>query len=126
MMHRYLATALLVAVLGVAGCGGGSETLGSSDAATVASFNASIAACTAAGAFQDAYSEAAGLSCSSADVTPDLDRVVEIARRDPDAVYEDSDGERTMRQVLSDAASEVAPHNIELSLEIDRAVSTLE
>jgi hypothetical protein len=99
-----------------AGCGGGDGgpvVLGSDDALQVAQFNTDVA-------FTDLDGSGYG------DLLESMDAVIAIARRDPEAVYETTDGERrTMRQVLSDAASRLQDSQPDLAAELDRAVGTL-
>jgi len=113
-------TCLLLAVAvfvfaATAGCGGGGEaTLNPDQAVTVAGFNADVA-------FVDLDGGSYG------DLLDSMDAVIALARENPDAVYETTDGERTtMRQVLSDAASTLQGSHPDLAAELDRAVATLE
>lgn len=54
-----------------------------------------------------------------------VDKVLTLARKKPDAIYETSNEKRTMRQVLSDGASTLAGYQGELSKKLELAVETL-
>jgi len=105
----------LAAILGLAaGCGGGdTATLTPDQAVTVAGFNADVAFVNLDGS-------------SYGDLLESMDAVIALAREDPDAIYEVEGEQRTMRQVLSDAASTLQASNPDLAAELDRAVGTLE
>lgn len=109
-----LATSVFV-LAATAGCGGDSTaTLNPDQAVVVAGFNADVAFVALDGS-------------SYADLLESKDAVIALARENPDAVYETTDGERTtMRQVLSDAASTLQGSHPDLAAELDRAVATLE
>ena len=109
----------------IAGCGGGSDGLTAAEQATIASFNADVA-------FVDNEGDL-GLDAYESLLTS-IDEVIAIAREKPDAVYETEAAEdgsypaesRTMRQVLSDAAGELAESEPEMAAQLDRAVETLD
>lgn len=98
-----------------AGCGGGDSeaTLNADQAVVVAGFNADVAFVNLDGS-------------SYGDLLDSMDEVIALARENPDAIYEGTDGKVTMRQVLSDAASTLQPSQPDLAAQLDRAVETLE
>lgn len=113
LLATIVATGALV--LGVAACGGGSDSLSLDDQATVASFrsNASLVA--------------GGSDRWYADLLDTMDATIDIAREHPDATYEDESGaDLTMRQVLSDGSSTLQGSDPDLADQLDKAAQTLE
>jgi hypothetical protein len=101
-----------VVALALTGCGGGgdeaSAQLTPDERLTVATFNADVASTVLDGS---AYGS----------LLDSMDQAIALARQKPDADY---DG-LTMRQVLSDAASDLQPYQPDLAAKLDRAVDTL-
>jgi len=106
----------VAAMLLVAACGGGGDTeLSPGDRVVVAGFELDVAATVLDGS---RYGQ----------LLDSVDAVIDLARSNPDAIYRTEAGgprERTMRQVLSDAASTLAPYQPALAAKLDRAVETL-
>jgi Tfp pilus assembly protein PilF len=98
-----------------AGCGAGETDLSARENQAVAEFRLDVAMTALNGSGYE-------------DLLDSMDKVIQIARSNPDALYiTDSRGheKRTMRQVLADAASSLAPYDPALATELDRAAETL-
>jgi hypothetical protein len=112
----------LLAVIALAGCGGSSTSDKTQDSLGQALDDFTIAASqqTIAKACLDTLTGTASTKLLT-QASNGVDLLIEMARANPDARY---DGE-TMRQVLSDQASDLDPCLPDLSRRLDRAVETL-
>ena len=54
-----------------------------------------------------------------------IDQVIALARAKPDHIYEHPKGERSMRQVLGDAASSLDGYRPKLMRQLERAIDSL-
>ena len=113
-----LAVAVMVSAGLLIGCGGdGGGEVDVLDRPLVSSFKANAALVSFGADPRGDY---------RAELLSTVDDLIALAREDPDAIYEGVDGPVTMRQVLSDAATELQSAEPDLAAQLDRAVETLE
>ncbi len=109
----------LACAVAVIGCGG--SKVAPPDSYTVTTFNLLVASAAMSCFADGTASDVEGLQQA-------VDETIALARKDPDAVYEPSGGgeQQTMRQVLSDAATELDDCTDGYSAQLDRAAQTLD
>lgn len=110
--------ALLLLAVVAAGCG---QTLTSKESLAVAEFRVDVSS-----AVMEANGMNTGDDVSHAgDLYSSAPEVIAIARKQPDAKFDAYDSTLTMRQVLGDAAADLASVDPDISNQLQSAVETL-